>query len=354
MDYEKKYKEVLSQAKQVYKKPYIAHWDVMKGLIEHLFPEIEESEDERIKKNLLIFLDDVWHLGREANFDKWGKADCSDWIAWLEKAVTPTPQDWNDYKDKPVEVWNAYVKGLANGIERGKEAVKNHPQDYGLEKQGEQEIMKKPIWKHWKNGIAGNGEGKQIYLIKSGDSYTLSSCLGYECDYIELSDLDEFMLSEKQDKNHADKVEPKFHKGDWVACNSDNLRSPLRIVSVSDTEYRVTGVRGVPGRPMIEYLDRHYHLWTIQDAKCGDVLADGNLPFIFKKIDTNKYSYAYCGISVDDGFKIESDGESGEWTWMQDIKPATKEQRDLLFQKMNEAGYEWDAEKKELKELSHL
>ena len=69
-----------------------------------------------------------------------------------------------------------------------------------LEKQREQEIKKKPIWKHWKNGIAGNGEGKQIYLIKSGDSYTLSSCLGYECDYIDLSDLDEFMLSEKQDK----------------------------------------------------------------------------------------------------------------------------------------------------------
>ena len=30
------------------------------------------------------------------------------------------------------------------------------------------------------------------------------------------------------------------------------------------------------------------------------------------------------------------------------ISPATKEQCDLLFQKMTEAGYEWDAEKKEL------
>ena len=33
------------------------------------------------------------------------------------------------------------------------------------------------------------------------------------------------------------------------------------------------------------------------------------------------------------------------------LKPATKEQCDLLFQKMYEAGYEWDAEKKELKLL---
>lgn len=34
-----------------------------------------------------------------------------------------------------------------------------------------------------------------------------------------------------------------------------------------------------------------------------------------------------------------------------DIHPATKEQRDILFQKMHKAGYEWDAEKKELKEI---
>lgn len=31
--------------------------------------------------------------------------------------------------------------------------------------------------------------------------------------------------------------------------------------------------------------------------------------------------------------------------------PATKEQRDFLFQKMKEAGYEWDAERKELKKI---
>ena len=34
-----------------------------------------------------------------------------------------------------------------------------------------------------------------------------------------------------------------------------------------------------------------------------------------------------------------------------EIYPATKEQHDLLFSKMHEAGYEWDAEKKELKLL---
>jgi hypothetical protein len=35
-----------------------------------------------------------------------------------------------------------------------------------------------------------------------------------------------------------------------------------------------------------------------------------------------------------------------------DFSPATKEQRDFLFKKMKESGYEWDAEKKELKKIS--
>lgn len=34
-----------------------------------------------------------------------------------------------------------------------------------------------------------------------------------------------------------------------------------------------------------------------------------------------------------------------------DIAAATKEQRDLLFQKMKETGYEWGGEKKELRKI---
>ena len=51
-----------------------------------LVPELAEwSEGERIRNSLLEFLDDVWHMGKDANFDRWGKADCADWIAYLEK-----------------------------------------------------------------------------------------------------------------------------------------------------------------------------------------------------------------------------------------------------------------------------
>lgn len=50
-----------------------------------LIPELVENDDERIRKSLLEFLDDVWHMGKNANFNKWGKADCADWIYYIEK-----------------------------------------------------------------------------------------------------------------------------------------------------------------------------------------------------------------------------------------------------------------------------
>jgi hypothetical protein len=79
------------------------------------------------------------------------------------------------------------------------------------------------------------------------------------------------------------------------------------------------------------------HLWTIQDAKDGDILAtcDGR-PFVFKgcldKEDPNR-PFAYCGIATDKQFWCST----GDYCWTdEEVKPATKEQCDLLFQKMEE------------------
>lgn len=38
-------------------------------------------------------------------------------------------------------------------------------------------------------------------------------------------------------------------------------------------------------------------------------------------------------------------------TWTASLHPATKEQRDLLFQKIKEAGYKWNPGTKTLKKL---
>lgn len=60
----------------------------------------------------------------------------------------------------------------------------------------------------------------------------------------------------------------------------------------------------------------------------------------------------YCHVNIDNGRFYDDIGKNECFCLIDAIvTPATKEQRDLLFRKMKEAGYEWDAEKKEVKEI---
>ena len=84
---------------------------------------------------------------------------------------------------------------------------------------------------------------------------------------------------------------------------------------------------------------------TTQRSKAAaGILSIDNTPFIFKSWDNN--CKAYCGITDLGAFEIVED----DFSWCNGINvyPATKEQRDFLFQKMHEAGYKWDAKTKQL------
>lgn len=63
MDYEKKYKEALERAKQIQSTPYTAHWDIMKEVCEELFPELKESEDEKIRNFVFKIFKDAQRYG---------------------------------------------------------------------------------------------------------------------------------------------------------------------------------------------------------------------------------------------------------------------------------------------------
>lgn len=156
-------------------------------------------------------------------------------------------------------------------------------------------------------------------------------------------DLDKDMVLawlEKQGKQKpVDKVEPEFREGDWIV--QENIGT-YKVIEVCEAWYEV-----------IDVEDNHYsiafdkeymcHFWTIQDAKPGDVLAskDELSILIFRNLDTSTIFSSY--------YNIQRKGELG---WSNEcFIPATKEQRDLLFRKMKEEGYEWDAEKKEPKNI---
>ena len=98
-------------------------------------------------------------------------------------------------------------------------------------------------------------------------------------------------------------------------------------------------------------LQDNYHLWTIQDAKDGDVLVNGSNIFIFHFIN-NRRLMGYCHVNMDDGNLYNDIGRNECFCTIDaPITPATKEQRDRLFQRIKEAGYKWNADTKTLEKL---
>ena len=91
------------EAIKIVKSHYPANKQMLNEALEFLIPELKESEDEKIRKDLITFLDEIWHLGKNANFDKWDKSDCSNWIAWLEKQGEQKPVEWSEYDEHKVK-----------------------------------------------------------------------------------------------------------------------------------------------------------------------------------------------------------------------------------------------------------
>lgn len=85
--------------------------------------------------------------------------------------------------------------------------------------------------------------------------------------------------------------------------------------------------------------------------KAGDIVmtVDGKTPFIFKEYIENRFAHCYCGIDVNSTFKIEAPVDV---YWTSDfIIPASEEAKKELFDKIEEAGYKWNADTLELEEV---
>lgn len=91
------------EAIKIVKSHYPANKQRLNEALGFLIPELKESEDEKIRKDLITFLDEIWHLGKNANFDKWDKSDCSNWIAWLKKQGEQKPVEWSEYDEHKVK-----------------------------------------------------------------------------------------------------------------------------------------------------------------------------------------------------------------------------------------------------------
>lgn len=82
--YEKKYKEVLERARIWQKHLYDTNDRDYADELNYIFPELAESEDEKIRKALIKFLNDCIRID-SGYFPKYCEISSEQMIAWLEK-----------------------------------------------------------------------------------------------------------------------------------------------------------------------------------------------------------------------------------------------------------------------------
>ena len=161
----------------------------------------------------------------------------------------------------------------------------------------------------------GEQEKPQVYETKDGEIITYSENEGYKV------------------------VEPKFNVGDWVVLLTSDGE---KIVQIGSVEYFKSGEpRYITSEGKWFGNGTKAHLWTIKDARDGDILSyvtdedDLWIMIYWSLYEPYEGHVHYHALLVNDNFS----GKGTCCICIDNLKPATKEQCNLLFQKMREAGY---------------
>ena len=353
------------------------------NVAEEIFSEFEESEDERIRKALIKAIKmkafptstcggELFICGQ--SFDK-----C---IAWLEKHDQVKESLISQHENKICKETDDSLTSEDDKIKKGLIQYFNKfsldtfagldPKKIlaWLEKQGEQKpvntveprfkINDKVIHKetgkiwtiHWyladTNSYYVIDEEKLIHHYtedvlefaeqKPANSYCQNNCRGFQENGKCFADGD---CKAKREAETINKLESKFNIGDWVVSPNGVY---WHIDAIRDGRYQVSSDSG--GSADWPLDTNIYHKFTIQDAKDGDVLhsPSHHLIWIYKD---NEHYYACVNMN----YVTKDIATNGLIIVPNDACPATKDEQTILFARMKEADYEWDAEKKELKEI---
>ena len=246
---------------------------------------------------------------------------------FIVMANLPTGQISNHYELKYWELFHIPKKDVADEWDghTPKEAAERLHK-YLLEKQGEKISVVDFKAEDW---YVSKVDGK-IYNAKFDEN---PSCV---------------QIDKQDEQKSIDKVVPKFKVGDWI-CN----RGHSYLIADIDLEQRryLFEIGGYTHEQLnweyIENADSKYHLWSIADARDGDVIVYeicGTI-ILFKGIEDNNIQF-YCDYDFSeidvpgDRFAINNSGQHyGGINDSEDFHPATKEQRDVLMKAMADAGY---------------
>ena len=203
----KAYDEAIERARKLYGN----------GIVEEIFPELKESDDEKIRRWIV---DDIrYNMSNEP-------LNNSEYKKKAEKAI-----DW-------------------------------------LEKQGEQNLpsVNERAWLYlvsdvltWKDGIGQYLDDPRVQELAK------KLCSEYSKKFYNPSNSSNTI---KNVQKSADKIEPKFNVGDWVV---NKFGDSWHIDSFDKKNYQVSDEKGNYNYFPISKQDE-MHIWTLQDVKDGDVL----------------------------------------------------------------------------------
>ena len=216
--------------------------------------------------------------------------------------------------------------------------------------------MKKKIQKPFNVEEAKNGarverrDGKPVRIIcydRVDTAYPIIALIksynGENCFFYDINGKLAHHEYNNEDLVIIEEVEcPKFNVGDWVFMNTHGSQ-PWLVIKVTPNYYEIKDSSGYITAKSHHTIDSLFHPWTLKDAKPGNILAstDGCCPFIFKGFYYDGAPTAYCGIDTTDSIYISD--EDLPWT-RNIVRPATYEERQLLFNKLEAEGYKWNAE----------
>ena len=350
----KRYDEAIEKAEKWYNAPNVDKIPTFGNrIIEDIFPELYEPEDEEVRNEIIKLV--KYYYGATLGCKHTVSRDKM--LTWLKKQG----------EQKSMKVYRVENEAEQKGLWRKFDGTYEPLFDMLTDGKCKDLPMEdSPIYREGNKRWFASAPSKETLqkwfskkdleeLVSKGFTISEFEVAGYKKvsdfeyiftrdniinrNYLEVSDI------YPEQKVFAPKVEPKFNVGNWAVSRLDG--KARRISEVHCDEYNKYYI--VEGNEYnIEEYDRLHHFWTIQDAKDGDILACKNgWTCIFKSLVNDNLFSSHCFMDSG-GWFCEDGGQAHTLYNSSNIHPATKEQRDLLFQKMKESGHEWDADKKEL------
>lgn len=306
--------------------------------LETILPELKKDKNESMKEAIIDALE-KYYLSNTV-FNGYSKKEM---ISWVKKQIPPKWLYRLEYKDGTCGLWYnsegnwCFEQGI--GSVKGcktkdlpmdnDERYKQNGRDWFSSCSRKEDLM------HWYS-LEDAEE-----LIKKGfvfTRYLATEYHEYENETVFIKD--SALVREEIDIFELfGKTNQEFNAGDWVVNRRNGtvhqIECIVRNVSNNKNAYNLTDGEYIPTSNIGDY-----HLWTINDAMPEDVLvaSDGSM-FLCNGYDDHGVKY-FVSLTKDGKLNI-SDG-THYWETARSCHPATKEERNLLFTKIKEEGYEWD------------